>query len=169
MKLFKYLFIAMLAIVNLASCNSEDNDYDIEYTAIHPLGGQYAVTIYKDKTEVTKTYCYVANTVDNDADLCWVRLGSYTTATNWAINGKLKCDVKSLSFSGDQIENLSGNVPSSAQSFSIVNGKVELKSITAPSGTVTDKISFSYTTTKDPGVTYTVEGYRFTWWEDDSL
>ena len=49
----------------------------------------------------------------------------------------------------------------------MTDGKLELNGATAPSGTIADKISFTYTTTVDPGVTYTVEGYRYTGWTED--
>ena len=167
MKHLKYIFLMLLVSLSLASCNSEDNDYDIEYTAIHPLGGQYVVTVSKNGAEVGMMYCTIANTVSNETDKCWVRVGSVTAAGAYNINGKISCDVKGLSFSGTNIENLAGNVASSSETFTLTDGKLELNSITAPSGTVTDKISFTYTTSKDPGVTYSVTGWRYTWWPED--
>lgn len=167
MKYLKYTFFILLAALSMVSCNSEDFDYDIEYTAIHPIGGQYVVTIYKDGQELNMTYCTIANTTGNDSDKCWVRIGGYTAAGAFNINGKISCDVKALTFSGSQIENLAGNVTSSTHTFSLTDGKIELKGIKAPSGTIADKISFSYTTTKDPGVTYTVTGWRYTGWDED--
>lgn len=167
MKYIKYTFFILLAALFMVSCNSEDRDYDIEYTPIHPVGGQYVVTIYKNGTKLAMSYCTLSNTASYDSDKCWIRIGGYTTASAHAINGKISCDVKALTFLGSQIENLAGNVTSSTQTFTLTDGKVELKSIEAPSGTVTDKISFTYTTTKDPGVTYSVEGWRYTGWEED--
>lgn len=90
-----------------------------------------------------------------------------TEADVYNINGKISCDVKTLSFSGSNIENLAGNVASSTETFTLTDGKLELKGITAPSGTVADKISFTYTTSKDPGVTYSVVGWRYTGWSED--
>lgn len=169
MKHLKYVFLMLLASLSLVACNSEDLDYDIDYTAIHPLGGQYVVTVSKNGTEVDATYCTVANTVSNDIDKCWVRVGSVTAAGIYNINGKMSCDVKSLSFSGSNIENLAGNVVSSTETFTLTDGKVELKAVTTPSGTVADKISFTYTTSKDPGVTYSVTGWRYTGWPEDDI
>ncbi len=68
---------------------------------------------------------------------------------------------------GTDIENLAGNVVSSDETFTLTDGLIELNGITAPSGTITDRISFTYTTTIDPGATYTVEGYRYTGWAED--
>lgn len=167
MKHLKYIFLMLLASLSLVSCNSEDFDYDIEYTPIHPLGGQYVVTVSKDGTEVGMMYCTIANTASNDTDKCWVRVGSVTTASAFNINGKISCDVPALSFSGSNIENLAGNVVSSTETFTLTDGKLELKGITAPSGTIADKISFTYTTSKDPGATYSVVGWRYTGWPED--
>ena len=38
----------------LTACNSEDLSYDIEYTPIHPLGGQYTAVSYTHLTLPTK-------------------------------------------------------------------------------------------------------------------
>lgn len=167
MKHLKYIFLMLLASLSLVSCNSEDFDYDIEYTPIHPLGGQYVVTVSKDGAEVGMMYCTIANTASNDTDKCWVRVGSVTAASAFNINGKISCDVQALSFSGSNIENLAGNVVSSTETFTLTGGKLELKGITAPSGTIADKISFTYTTSKDPGATYSVVGWRYTGWPED--
>lgn len=167
MKHLKYIFLMLLASLSLVSCNSEDFDYDIEYTPIHPLGGQYVVTVSKDGTEVGMMYCTIANTASNDTDKCWVRVGSVTAASAFNINGKISCDVPALSFSGSNIENLAGNVVSSTETFTLTDGKLELKGITALSGTIADKISFTYTTSKDPGATYSVVGWRYTGWPED--
>lgn len=167
-KYLSSLMLLMIAAFAFTACNSEDLDYDIEYTAIHPLGGQYTVTITRNgETYKEGVSCYLANTEANDADKCWVRIGNYSASSTYCINGKISCDVKSLTFSGSNIENLAGNVASSSETFTLTDGKLELKGITAPSGTVADKISFTYTTTKDPDATYTVSGYRYTGWPED--
>lgn len=162
----------MLVVLSLVACNSEDNDYDIEYTAIHPLGGTYKVIVTADGQDVTTTSSRInltiANTIDNDKDKCWIRIGTYAQSANYCINGKINCDVPSLTFSGTNIENLAGNVASSTETFTITDGKLELKGATAPSGTIADKVTFTFTTTKNPGVTYRVEGYRYTGWSEDN-
>lgn len=162
----------------LTACNSEDLSYDIEYTPIHPLGGQYTVSVSRNGAVVAEHVdCFLANTSDYDTDKCWIRIGAYNSANSantpgdaaksYFINGKISCNVPELSFSGTDIMNLAGNVASSDETFTLTDGKLELNGATAPSGTVCDKISFTYTTTVDPGVTYTVEGYRYTGWTED--
>lgn len=167
MKEIKYILF-LVAVFILTSCNSEDLPYKIERTAIHPIGGQYTIKISKNGQSIAQTKCYIANTTNNDADKCWIRIGEVAEKkNNYNINGKIDCNPAALSFSGTNIENLAGNVVSSDSKFSITNGKIELTAIKAPSGTMADKISFSFTTTKEPGTTYTVEGWRFTAWGED--
>lgn len=173
MKSLKYLVMLCFVALGLTACNSEDNDYDIEYTAIHPLGGTYKVIVTADGVDVTdgsssRLNLTIANTINNDADKCWIRIGSYAQSTNYCINGKISCNVENLTFSGSNIENLAGNVVSSTETFTLTDGKLELGGAKAPSGTVADKVTFTYTTTKNPGVTYRVEGYRYTGWPEDN-
>lgn len=118
--------------------------------------------------------CFLANTTDYDKDKCWIRIGSYNSSNTvsdelkrYFINGKISCDVPNLSFFGTDVENLAGNVASSDETFTLTDGKLELKGVTAPSGSLADKISFTYTTSVDPGATYSVVGYRYTGWNED--
>jgi len=169
MKHLKYIFTLLLAIVALASCETY-GDYEVDYTPIFPLSGQYRITIYDQSgSDIYTNYCYIANTADYATDKCWIRIGAYNASdtTEWAINGKISCDVKSLSFSGSSIENLAGNVPSSSETFSVTDGIVILNGATSPSNTTTDKISFSFTNSRFPGQTFKAEGYRYTGWSGD--
>lgn len=165
MKLFKYFFICMLALLGFTSCETY-GDVEIDYTPIHPLGGQYMVNITKDGAEVAHTYVIVANTTEYDKDKCWIRIGAYNAKDPYIINGKISCKMGDLSFEGTNVTNLAGNVVTSNATFT-VSGKVTLNGTTTASGTKADKIEFTYTTTKDPGHTYKVEGYRYTGWPED--
>ena len=176
MKRIKYAYLLLLSCLwILTACNSEDLSYDIECTPIHPLGGQYTVSISRNGTVIAEgVNCFLANTTDYDTDKCWIRIGSYNSSNTvsnelkrYFINGKISCTVPELSFSGTDVLNLAGNVTSSEETFTLTDGKLELNGATAPSGTVSDKISFTYTTTVDPGVTYSVVGYRYTGWNED--
>lgn len=63
--------------------------------------------------------------------------------------------------------NLAGYVATSTNTFTLTEGKVVLNGVTAPSGTVADAISFTFTNSRFPGKTYTAEGYRYTGWAED--
>ncbi len=169
MKQIRYIPFLLLLLLGFASCETY-GDYDIEYSSIHPLGGKYRVVV-KDEagTQVYKNYCEVANTVDESTTQCWLRIGAYSLsgANAYSINGKINCDLKTLTFSGTNIENLAGNVASSTNTFTLTGGKILLGAATAPSGTVADSIYFTFTNSRFPGKTYTAAGYRFTGWSED--
>lgn len=170
MKQIKYILGIFIALFALASCDTYSDDFDIEYTAIHPLGGMYKVNITDEAgTAVGSEYCYLANTADNSTTQCWIRIGNYNAKITevWAINGKINCNVGELTFSGSNVENLAGNVVSSTETFTVSDGQVTLQGITAPSGTVCDKVSFTFTNSRFPGKTFKAEGYRYTGWPED--
>lgn len=165
-----YIILSILSVLTLfTACNK---DYEIGYTPIHPLGGEYTIDVFRtengETTTVTKKYwCLIGNTTHNDKDLCWVRVGGLSFNQIYAINGKVSCSVKDLTFQGTDIENLAGNVPSSEDRFTLTGGKVILNGGKAPSGTIVDTIEFSYTTSRDPNAVYKVTGYRYTGWTED--
>ena len=180
MKKFRYIYMLLSCLWILTACNSEDLSYDIEYTPIHPLGGQYTVSVSRNGAVVAEHVdCFLANTSDYDKDKCWIRIGAYNSTNtpgdaskSYFINGKISCSVPELSFSGADVMNLAGNVASSEETVydhipSFDPATIDPEAAYVPSGTIADKISFTYTTTVDPGATYTVEGYRYTGWTED--
>ncbi|KAA6325373.1 hypothetical protein EZS27_025409 [termite gut metagenome] len=171
MKQMKYILSLLLVTLALTACNTYSEDFDIEYSSIHPMGGMYRINITDETgaTTLSNNFCYLANTVDNSVTQAWIRIGAYNAnpASGWAINGKISVDLNILSFSGSGIENLAGNVTSSSNTFSVTDGQVKLKGATAPSGTTSDAISFTFTNSRFPGKTYKAEGYRYTGWEGD--
>lgn len=169
MKQIKYLSVLFLLLLGFSSCETY-GDYEIEYSSIYPLSGKYRITVTDEAgTEVYKNYCEISNTTDESTTQCWLRIGGYSlSGTNaYSINGKINCDVKALTFSGSSIENLAGNVATSTNTFTLTEGIVALKGVTAPSGTIADGISFTFTNSRFPGKTYKVEGYRYTGWSED--
>jgi hypothetical protein len=169
MKQIRYISVLFLLLLGFASCETY-GDYEIEYTSIHPLGGKYRVTVTDETGElVYRNFCEISNTTDGSTTKCWLRIGAYNLsgANAYSINGKIDCDLNALSFSGTNIENLAGNVATSTTTFTLTDGKVTLKGATAPSGTVSDAISFTFTNSRFPGRTFKAEGYRYTGWSAD--
>ncbi|MDR1161582.1 MAG: hypothetical protein LBK45_04495 [Tannerellaceae bacterium] len=169
MKHLKYIFLLFLSLLTVASCETY-GDYNIDYTPIHPLGGQYRIHVYDASgEEIYTNYCYIGNTENYATDKCWIRIGAYNASAtqNWSINGKIDCNVGALTFSGSNIENLAGNVASSSETFSVTDGKVVLGGSTTPSNTKSDAISFTFTNSRFPGETFKAEGYRYTGWGGD--
>lgn len=170
MKQIRYISVLFLLLLGFASCETY-GDYEVEYSSIYPLSGKYALTITDETDKVVSSYiyCEVSNTIDESTTQCWLRIGSYSLsgANAQSINGKINCDVNALTFSGTDIENLAGNVATSTNTFTLTDGKVILNGATAPSGTVCDSISFTFTNSRFPGKTYTAAGYRYTGWDED--
>ncbi|MCD7916736.1 MAG: hypothetical protein LUG96_16690 [Tannerellaceae bacterium] len=170
MVFLRYIYpLLCISILLLTGCDTH-REYEIAYTPIAPLGGQYRIYIYDQAgNEMVKDYCYIANTSDYDTDLCWLRIGEYNANPEeaWAIYGKISCDVNKLLFYGADIENLAGNLISSDETFTLTNGQLILAGFMAPSNTITDKISFTFINSRFPGEIYTAEGYRYTGWSGD--
>lgn len=172
MKQIKYILCLLMATLVFVSCETY-GDYEIEYASIHPMGGMYRIAVTDEAGNQLSlgsgNYVILSNTSDNSTTQCWIRIGAYNlAATNaHAINGKIACDLGSLTFSGSNIENLAGNVVSSPETFTVTEGKVVLDGATPPSGGKSDAISFTFTNSRFPGKTYKAVGYRYTGWEGD--
>jgi hypothetical protein len=176
MKFVKNIMWVLLALV-VVSCSNEN--YEIEYTPIAPMGGQYRIisivdeagTELKSKIGSSDRYVFLSNTVEYDSDKCWIRIGRYSyAASNFAsINGKINCNVSdksNMTFSGTNVENFAGNVSSSTSTFDVTGIVVE-NGATCPSKEVTESIAFTFTNSKFPGKTYKVTGWKYTGWPED--
>ena len=176
MKFIKNILWVLFASL-MVSCGIED--YEIEYTAIAPMGGQYRIISLTDetgeelKTNISSSYRYVwiSNTVLDESDKCWVRIGGYSTSSSnfYGINGKVSCNVsnkQNMTFSGSNVENLAGNVASSSATFT-VEGVVVENAAKCPSGEITESITMTFTNSKFPGKTYKVTGWKYTGWPED--
>ena len=99
MKKLSYLFAMFVAALSFAACN-EGTDFDIDYTPIAPIGGQYDIIIFEGEDENATTeqfwashdtnsadvtqlndygdiYAYLSNTTDYDSDKAWLRILQY--------------------------------------------------------------------------------------------
>jgi hypothetical protein len=98
----------------------------------------------------------------------WIRATSSSTLYTGRFTGKINCDPDELSFEGNAAENTyytTAPVPT----FTITSGKVELNGYTTASGGKSDKITFTMTDTRKAGKTYTVTGFRRTFWPEDEV
>lgn len=180
MNTLKYLFGLML-LCAMASC-TEGTDFDVDYTPIAPIGGHYVVTISygidptktdaefwanpKDVVVLGQTYAFLSNTTNFDKDKAWIRVGSYTANSKQNINAKVTIDMNTFKFAGTAVDNFSGNVVTAADKAT-VSGFCTHNDFEAPSGAITDFISFIYSRTSAPGYHYKAEGWKYTGWEED--
>jgi hypothetical protein len=180
MKKLIYIYSLVLAWI-MASC-TEGTDFDIEYTPIAPIGGQYVVTISygydENKTDAEfwmnptnvqeqgQTYAFLSNTTDFDVDKAWIRVGSYSAKNSYNINTKISIDMKNYKFSGSAVDNFVGNSATAVDKVT-VEGYCTHNEFVAPSGATTDYISFTYSRTDAPGYHFKAEGWKYTGWAED--
>ena len=164
MKQINKLLVILLALVTFSSCETY-GDYEIEYTAIYPLCGEWVVNVTGEDGSVLAegVTCNTYNTTDDATDKMWIKM---SVATNdWGVRGKIHCDVTSKSFDGDGIANLlhADDGINSTVTFNI-SGKVIVDGYTTQANTKVDAIEFTLT---QNGKSMTVKGFRKTGWEGE--
>ena len=164
MKQINKLLVILLALVTFSSCETY-GDYEIEYTAIYPLCGEWVVNVTGEDGVVLAegVTCNTYNTTDDATDKMWIKM---SVATNdWGVRGKIHCDVASKSFDGDGIANLlhADDGINSTVTFNI-SGKVIVDGYTTQANTKVDAIEFTLT---QNGKSMTVKGFRKTGWEGE--
>lgn len=184
--IIKSIFLFCVFAVSFMSCETY-SDPKVEYSPIYPLSGEWRVRITNTNTGalVANSMYTLAtyNTSDNVANQMWIRLTSSipsfspVASVPKTLKSKISCDVTGLSFStAANTQNL--NVAASTtwpaypvnaviDTINITEAKITLNSVEMPSGVKSDRISFKLTKSKASGVTYLVEGYRRTRWNED--
>lgn len=186
-------FLSFVLLAAFTAC-SEGTDFDIEYTPIAPVGGQYKVNVYRgydaSKTDaefwasnpaqvdtIIKTdgkgstlgilYAFLSNTTDYDKDKAWIRVGNYSSKAAYAINAKVSIDMSTYTFGGEGVDDFIGNSATATDKVT-VSGQCGHNTYTTASGTVTDEISFTYSRSDQPGYHYKVTGFKYTGWSEDT-
>ncbi len=163
----KILFIAIAAAALFVSCEKTP----VGMTGTEPLAGMWAVTIdarfpdgsyAEDPYGLGTSYVWTYNTSSNSTTEMWVSdQGNF-----WEYSVKVPCSVDNLTFgSADWKQNSDYEC-----GVLVNNGKIEYGTATTPSGVPADKIYFELAFDDDePGMTYVVEGYRYTGFEADGI
>lgn len=183
----KKIFLLLALVVMMFSACSEGTDFDIDYTPIAPIGGQYALNIEKgydpsktdaeywdsnpsDVEEICNVsdgvFGFLSNTTDYDKDKAWIRIGNYSTATEWAINAKVSINMSDYIFSGTDVDNFIGNSATSKGKIT-VSGKCGHNTYKTATGTITDEITIVYSRADQPGFHYRAKGFKYTGWDED--
>lgn len=189
----KILYFLSFVFVALFTACSEGDDFDIDYTPMAPVGGEYRINVERGydasktdaeywasnptdaefifKTDGTGTtsgvlYAYLSNTTDYDKDKAWIRVGSAASKAAYAINAKVSIDMSSYTFGGENVDDFIGNSATATDKVT-VSGKCGHNTYTTVSGTVTDEISFTYSRSDQPGYHYRVTGFKSTGWAED--
>lgn len=182
--IIKSIILFSVCAVSFLSCETY-SDPKVDYSPIFPISGEWRVRITNMNTNAlvsTSMYTFgTYNTSDNATNQMWLRTTSAiptfapVTTIPRTIKAKISCDVANLSFStttttqNTAVTAFSALYPmnSVVDTLVITEGKITLNSVDMPSGVKSDRIYFKLTKTKAPGVTYLVEGYRRTLWNED--
>ena len=185
--IIKLFFFLCVFAATFMSCETY-SDPKVDYTPIYPLSGEWRVRITNLTTNAlisSSMYTFVTyNTSDYSSTQMWIQttpgitVFSPATSVPRTLRSKISCDVAGLSFSTTQVtQNLNIAASSSwplyavnavIDTVTITGGQVTLNSVAMPSGVNSDRIYFKLQKTKAPGVTYLVEGYRTTRWNEDA-
>ena len=171
MKTFNKLFLLLFSLVVISSCENY-TDNPIEYSPIFPVSGEWRCRITDVATgnlvvtgTATTVYSFATyNTSDNSSTEMWIRTTTNIGGGLGTLRGKVSCDVPNLTFSAAATTR---DISHTSATFSITDAKITREAISMPSGVKADKISFTYTTSKVPGSTFLIEGFRQTLWEED--
>jgi hypothetical protein len=176
--IIRSLILLCVFAATFVSCETY-SDPKVDYSPIYPLSGEWRVRIRNTNADtlVNKAAMYTLvtyNTADNSTNQMWIRATSniptfHPTSTLRTLKSKISCDVTGLSFSTTGVvQNIGVTSNAVIDTITITEGKVTLNSVLMPSGVMSDRISFKLKKSKSPGVTYLLDGYRTTRWQEDA-
>lgn len=154
----------------LVSCETYD-DPKADYSPVYPLSGEWRVRITNLNTNTliaNSMYTFgTYNTSENSSTQMWIRTTANLPGGLGTMKAKIDCNVSSLDFSVANAENLHVTTNAVLGTINITEGKITLNSVEMPSKVKSDRIFFKFTSSRVPNVTYSVEGYRRTRWNED--
>jgi len=165
--------ITMLCIFLLIATGCETyKDYEIEYSPVYPLSGEWLVRFTDTSVTPNTTSGLIVmstfNTADNSSNMMWIRATSTSTSYLGRFDGKINCNVSGMSFSGENVPNTYYST-TPQPSFTITEGTVTEDGYDTATGGKSDKITFTMTDTRKTGKVYKVSGFRRTLWPDDEV
>lgn len=152
------LFLSVFLIISFVACDEGGNP-DPGATAIADIAGDWVVEIERAGSHYAHDIISVYNTSDNEASEMWLD----DLEHGWGLKTKItNLDLSALTFSGDNLDELYYDV-----TVTISNGVFIKNGTTAPSGTVTDSISFNAVFSDIPSETWHYYGYKRTGFLED--
>lgn len=171
MKAFYKIVICCLLLVAASGCETY-KDYEIEYSPVYPLCGEWLVRFTDISVTPNTTSGLIVlstfNTADNSTTRMWIRTTSTSSAYPGRFDGKIDCNVEGRTFTGSNALNTYYTV-SPVPSFTITDGIVITDGYDTATGGKSDKITFTMTDTRKAGKTYKISGFRRTRWLDDEV
>ena len=179
----------LAAVLAISSCK-EGTDFDIDYTPIAPIGGQYDVIVYfgfdesvsdeqfwashtiespdvEQLNEFGELYAYLSNTTAYDVDKAWIRVGNYSGKNFYNVNAKVSIDMSTYKFYGSDVDDFIGNSAKPVDKATVNGFCTHNQYKTEASGTLTDYIEFTYSHTDAPGYHMKAVGFKYTGWPED--
>lgn len=175
MKILNKIIILCFFLVFASGCETY-KDYEIGYDPIYPLCGEWMIKFIDTSVTPNDTSGLVVlstyNTSDKSTEQMWIRsINNNLTGllpVTGRFTGKINCDVKAKSFSGESVVNTYVTT-TPAPSFTITGGTIVIDGYNTATGGKSDKITFTMTDTRKAGKVYTVIGFRRTRWLDDEV
>ena len=189
MKKLSYFLGLFVAVLAFTACN-EGTDFDIDYTPIAPIGGQYEIIIYQGEdasmtdeqfwathninsedveqlNEFGEIYACLSNTTDYDSDKAWIRVGGTASKSAHNINAKISINMSDYTFGGTDVDDFVGNSATPVDKATVKGFCKRNGYTTEKSKTTTDYIEFIYSRTGAPGMHYKAIGFKYTYWGED--
>ena len=175
MRNIKMLSILCFLLAFGSGCETY-KDYEIEYSCIYPLSGEWLIKFIDTSVTPNDTSGYVVlstyNTSDNSKNQMWIRsINNNVTGllpVTGRFTGKINCDIIAKNFSGENVVNTYVTT-TPAPSFTITDGIIVLEGYDTATGGKSDKITFTMTDIRKTGKVYKVIGFRRTRWLDDEV
>lgn len=143
--------------VFVVSCD-EGGDPDPGGTEIEKVAGEWVVNITRDGADFSHGHISTYNTAANTTSEMWLD----DLESGWGLKSKVNLNLETLSFSGTDLPELYYDV-----TVTVTDGKIIKNGATAPSGTVTDAISFTAVFSDVPTRVFVYSGYKRTGFLED--
>jgi hypothetical protein len=171
MKAFYKIAVFCFLLVAATGCETY-KDYEIEYSPVYPLCGEWLVRFTDTSVTPNVTSGLIVmstfNTADNSTNRMWIRTTSTSSAYTGRFDGKIDCNVEGKSFNGENVQN-TYYTTSPVPTFTITEGIIIIDGYDTATGGKSDKITFTMTDTRKAGKVYKVTGFRRTRWLDDEV
>lgn len=163
-KKIKSFLLMFTALAAMTSCETM-KPYETEYSPITPVCGSYRVKVTNVATgkvvNANPATLTVYDTADKVNDKCWLFINNTTYGFKMKANVNPSAKTFDMTAGQDMLQ-------ATRYDVSVAKGLVELDMWSTKSGGKADKVSFTYTTNRGGSeVTYAVEGFRWTNWNED--
>jgi hypothetical protein len=171
MRIINKISILCFLLVFASGCETY-KDYEIEYSPVYPLCGEWLVRFTDTSVTPNVTSGLIVmstfNTADNSKTQMWIRASSTSSAYMGRFDGKIDCDVAGKSFSGANVQN-TYYTTSPIPTFTVTSGTIIINGYDTATGGKSDMISLTMTDTRKGGKVYTISGFRRTRWPEDEV